>query len=270
MTIDIAQTIAAMRAARPLVHNITNYVAMNFSANVLLAQGASPAMVHAPDEVEEFVAISSSLVVNIGTLDERWVRSMLLAATKASSLGKPWVLDPVGVGATTFRLKTCQSLLALKPSIVRGNAAEIMTLAGAEAVAAKGVDSLAGSSDAVEAARRLAKSTGGVVVVSGATDFVTDGRRVVAIHGGVEMMTLVTAAGCALSATVAAMAAVSQDRMAAGVVACALFKAAAEAAAARASGPGALAVAFLDALHALKHDDVARIAVVETMLEATS
>ncbi|WP_342358428.1 hydroxyethylthiazole kinase [Terrarubrum flagellatum] len=262
---DIASIISAVRAQRPLVHNITNYVVMNFSANALLAFGASPAMVHAPEEVEDFVAISSSLVVNIGTLDSRWVESMKLAAAKASALKKPWVLDPVGVGATRFRLATSQALLALKPAIVRGNAAEIITLAGASGGASKGVDSLAASSEAIGAARALARSSGAVVVATGENDIATDGERVFSIAGGSAQMTLVTGTGCCLSATVAATAAVASDPLSAAVAACAVYKVAAERAASEANAPGSLAVAFLDALHEFQPDDYARLARIETL-----
>src|SRR4249920_701142 len=129
--IDAASALEALRARRPLVHNITNYVAMTVSANVLLALGASPAMVHAVEEVEDFVAISNALAINIGTLSPRWVEAMRLAAAKAVALGKPWVLDPVGCGATPYRTGVAAELATLKPTIIRGNASEIMSLAGA-------------------------------------------------------------------------------------------------------------------------------------------
>lgn len=261
--INIAPVLDAVRAQRPLVHNITNYVVMNFSANALLALGASPAMVHAVDEVEDFVAISSSLVVNIGTLDAPWVKSMHLAAAKAKALGKPWVLDPVGVGATPFRLATAADLLAHSPSIVRGNAAEIMALAGTQGGSSKGVDSLASSSDAIGAAKSLALSIGGVAVASGEVDIVTDGARVAKVKGGAEMITLITGTGCALSATAAAMAAATSDRFAAAVAASALFKVAAERAAAKAKAPGSLATQFIDALYNIDAGDLAFAASIE-------
>src|SRR5450631_3261652 len=140
-----------LRARRPLVHNITNYVAMTLSANVLLALGASPAMVHAEEEVEDFVAIADALVVNIGTLSPSWVAAMRLAIARATALGKPWVLDPVGCGATPYRTKVAVELAALKPSVIRGNASEILSLADQAGQAGKGVDSLASADDAVGA-----------------------------------------------------------------------------------------------------------------------
>ena len=143
--IDVAAALEALRARRPLVQNITNYVAMTVSANVLLALGASPAMVHALEEVEDFVAISDALVVNIGTLSPRWVESMERAAIAANEARKPWVLDPVGCGATPYRTETAAELATFRPTIIRANASEIMSLAGATADGQKGVDSTAGA-----------------------------------------------------------------------------------------------------------------------------
>src|SRR6185436_3987523 len=177
MTIDLAAAAAAvteLRARRPLVHNITNYVAMTVSANVLLAIGASPAMVHAVEEVEDFVAISGALAINIGTLSPRWVEAMRLAAAKAVELGKPWVLDPVGCGATPYRTGVAVELAGMRPTIIRGNASEIMSLAGAAGAGGRGVDSTASSDAAVVAGKALAQKTGAVVAITGETDYVTD------------------------------------------------------------------------------------------------
>jgi hydroxyethylthiazole kinase len=142
-----ATTLAALRRAAPLVHNITNYVSMDVAANALLAIGASPVMAHAAEEVAEFVAMAGALVINIGTLSPPWVAAMLDAADRAVGLGKPWVLDPVGVGATRYRDTTARELVARGPTVVRGNASEILALAG-EAVTTKGVDSTRGSAEA--------------------------------------------------------------------------------------------------------------------------
>src|SRR5262245_51544676 len=209
MPIDLAAAAAAvteLRARRPLVHNITNYVAMTISANVLLAVGASPAMVHAVEEVEDFIAISSALAINIGTLSPRWVEAMRLTARKAVELGKPWVLDPVGCGATPYRTGVAVELAGLKPTIIRGNASEIMSLAGASGAGGKGVDSTISSDTALAAATALARKTGAVVAITGETDYATDGRELIAVGGGDPLMPLSTALGCALSATTAAFA----------------------------------------------------------------
>jgi hydroxyethylthiazole kinase len=237
----------ALRERRPLVHNITNYVAMTLSANVLLALGASPAMVHAEQEVEDFVAISDALVVNIGTLSPSWVAAMRRAIARARMLGKPWVLDPVGCGATPYRTETAAALAALTPTIIRGNASEIMSLAG-QAGAGKGVDSLSKADDATGAAHALAARTGAVVAVTGATDYVCDGKEQIAVETGHALMPRSTALGCALSAVTAAFAAVRPPREAA-TAALAVFGAAGSAAAARCRGPGHLPAEICDELY---------------------
>jgi hydroxyethylthiazole kinase len=255
--LDIAAALERLRARRPLVHNMTNYVAMTVSANVLLALGASPAMVHAVEEVEDFVAISDALVVNIGTLSPPWVAAMRRAVLAANAAGKPWVLDPVGCGATAYRTTTAAELAALQPAIIRANASETMSLAGATAAGPKGVDSTAGSDEALDAARALARRTGSVVAVTGAVDYVTDGDTAVRIEGGHPMMPLSTALGCALSAVTAAFTAVA-DPMAAAVAALAVFGVAGAQAAERCRGPGHLPAELCDALHLIDGAALAR------------
>ncbi len=244
---SIIARLDAVRAKKPLVQNITNYVAMTISANVLLAAGASPAMVHAQEEIEDFAAISSALVINIGTLSAPWIASMKLAAGEFSQAGKPWVLDPVGVGATRLRNETSAALLALKPLIVRGNAGEIMALCGLSG-ATKGVDSTAGSHEAVRSAMDLASRTGAVVAITGETDYVTDGTRIVAITGGHPLMPLSTALGCSLSALTGAFAAVCEPFDAA-VAGLSVYCAAGAIAGAVASGPGLMPALICDALY---------------------
>lgn len=255
-----------LRAACPLVQNITNYVAMTISANVLLALGASPAMVHAPEESADFAAISSSLVVNIGTLSESWVDGMRRAVLRMNEDGKPWVLDPVGCGATPYRTAVAVELSRLRPAIIRGNASEIMSLAGASGAGGKGVDSTTSSDAAIAAAQALARETGAVVAVTGETDYVTDGAIVVAITGGHALMPLSTALGCALSATVAAFAAI-RPPMEAAVAALAVYGAAGALGAENLAGPGLLPAALCDMLYGLDAESVAAFAsvsVVET------
>jgi len=245
---DAADALAELRAAGPLVQNITNYVAMTIAANVLLAVGASPAMVHAREEVEDFVAISSALAINIGTLSPPWVSAMEAAADKAAALGKPWVLDPVGCGATPYRTGVAADLAGRKPAIIRGNASEIMSLAGAAGAGGKGVDSTTGSEAAIDAARALAANTGAVVAVTGITDYATDGEIVVAVEGGDPLMARSTALGCALTATVAAFAAV-RPPLVATASALAVYGAAGAEAAGRCRGPGHLPAELCDALY---------------------
>jgi hydroxyethylthiazole kinase len=239
-----------LRQAGPLVHCITNYVAMDVTANALLAIGASPAMVHAGDEVEEFVSISSALVVNIGTLSGPWVAAMERAADRAVALGKPWVLDPVGTGATAYRTRTARDLSGRRPSVIRGNASEILSLAG-EVGGTKGVDSTRGADEASGVARELARGLGCVVAVTGATDYVTDGTRTLAVEHGHPMMTRVTALGCALTGITGAFLAVEPEPLLAAAYALALFGLAGELAASGAIGPGTLRVRLMDALHVL-------------------
>ena len=251
MTVDnVYAALEDLRARRPLVHNITNYVAMTVSANVLLALGASPAMVHAVEEVEDFVGISDALVVNIGTLSPQWVEAMRAAVARANALGKPWVLDPVGCGATAYRTQVAVELAGLKPSVIRGNASEVMSLAGQVGAGGKGVDSTAPAEYATSAAVALAQRTGSVVAITGETDYVSDGTTLIAVHSGHALMPLSTALGGSLSAVSAAFTAVRPPREAA-VAALAVFGAAGGIAAERCRGPGHLPAEICDALHAM-------------------
>jgi hydroxyethylthiazole kinase len=246
---SLADAWALVRERRPLVHNITNFVVMNFTANVLLSLGASPVMAHALDEVEDFAEMAQSLVINIGTLDEPFVDAMHLAAKRARKKNVPWVLDPVGAGATSYRTETAKRLIERGPSVIRGNAGEILALAGKAAGASKGVDSLADSDFALDAAQRLAKKTGAVVAVTGATDYVVAGDRVETVKGGHAMSQQVTGTGCSATAVVGAFMAVGSPFEAASHGLTAMKRAAATAAK-KAEGPGSFAVRLLDAIAA--------------------
>jgi hydroxyethylthiazole kinase len=247
---DIARTLSAIRQRAPLVHNITNAVVTNFTANVLLALGASPAMVDGTDEVQEFVLRSDALVINLGTLSGERASAMRLAVAAADAAGTPWVLDPVAVGVLGYRTRLAHDLLSDSPAAIRGNASEILSLAGEDAIG-RGVDSASTSDNARDAARSLADETGAVVAVTGATDYVTDGARTLAIANGHQMMTRVTGMGCSATAIVGACLAVEPDRLAATVHAMAIIGVAGEIAVARSRGPGSLVVEFLDTLYAL-------------------
>lgn len=252
----------AMRAQRPLVQNITNFVSMDVAANALLAVGASPAMVHAPEETPEFVAFSGALVVNIGTLSAPWVEAMHVAASSAHTLGKPWALDPVGAGATTFRNHVVEHLLALQPRLIRGNASEIMAVAkiagvGGEGARPKGVDSANATSEAEAVAVALAAKLGCVVAATGAVDFITDGARSLRLANGSPLMERVTALGCALTGVCGAFLAVEGDAFAATAAAIAVYGVAGELAAERCKGPGSFRVAFLDRLACVSEEDLA-------------
>lgn len=242
--------LTAMRAARPLVHCITNFVAMNVAANTLLAAGASPAMLHAPEEAGGFARIAAALTINIGTLSQSWVDGMLLAAEGANAAGRPWVLDPVAHYASPFRSAANAQIMALKPTVIRGNASEILGLAGG-ASAARGADANDPVAAAEAGARELALRQSAVVAVTGEVDFVTDGNRALRIRGGSPLMPQVTALGCSLTCLIGGYAAVTPDPFEATVAALAHYAVAGEDAAEKAAGPGSFGWRFLDALAAL-------------------
>lgn len=250
--------LAAVRRDAPLVQCLTNFVSMNYAANAVLAIGASPAMVHAEQEAPEFARFAGAVVINIGTLSAPWLRSMLLTAQAVGETGTPWVLDPVAHHATAFRRDAIQRLLDLKPAIIRGNASEIIALAGGLSTG-KGVDARDAVAHAEQSARDIATQRQTVVAVTGETDYVTDGARAVHIAGGSPLMPRVTATGCALSAVVGAFAAVSKaDAFAAAVAALSCFGIAGRRAAVHAEGPGSFAWRFLDALAAMESDCLTR------------
>jgi hydroxyethylthiazole kinase len=255
--IDLAAALSALRAKAPLVHNITNFVAMTPTANALLALGASPAMVHAIEEVADFAPIASALVINIGTLAPDWVDAMAHAASAANAAGVPWVLDPVAAGATPLRRAASRRLLDLEPAIVRGNGSEIMALAG-EAGGGKGVDSTAASDDACNAAIALARATSAVVAVTGRIDYVTDGSRTAVIENGDPLLTRVTATGCSATAIIGAYLGAGLPALDAAVAGLVTLGVAGEIAARASSGPGSFQVALFDALAALDPATLAR------------
>ena len=251
-----APSLHLFHQASPLIHCLTNDVVQSFTANVLLALGASPAMVIEPSEAGEFSAVADALLINVGTLTAARSDTMLIAVKSATQAGRPWTLDPVAAGVLTFRSDFCQQLLKYRPAAIRGNASEIMALAR-QAVSGRGVDSLHEASAALEAASLLAKSTGAVVAVTGERDFVTDGLRVLEVPGGSVMMTRVVGTGCALSAVVAAFTALPGDRLMHIASACRVMSLAGEKAAAIAGGPGTFVPQFLDALSCLHPEAIA-------------
>ena len=252
--------VLVVRTAKPLVHNITNFVVAPYNANALLALGASPVMAHAHEEVEQMAQLAGALVVNIGTLDPYWVVAMKKAMKAARQAKKPVVLDPVGAGATAYRTTTVHDLIHLgPPDIIRGNASEIMSLAGQD-TATKGVDSAASSDAAIDAASTLAKQIGGTVCISGADDHVIDDTgRWLSLSNGHEWMTRITGTGCSASAMVGAFCAVQPDKWRATAAAMAWLGVAGEMAAEQiirdGMGLGTLQARILDMLQLLSHDD---------------
>ncbi len=252
---SISQLLKKMRLTTPLVLNVTNWVAMNPSANVLLATGSSPIMAHALDELGELIFLAQALVLNIGTLDERWIASLEHAQRFALQGKLPIVLDPVGAGASTLRTKTAQALLAKGVSVVHGNASEIMALAS-ERQSTKGVDSTEGSYVALEMAQQLSKQYNCCVVVSGKDDLVCYRDNVICCQQGDEMLTHITGMGCSVSALIGAFLAIEPDLVLASASAMLSFGIAAEQAGKSSRGPGSFYSELLDALYRLHEHEL--------------
>jgi len=251
-----AENLGAVRENRPLVHNITNYVVMNVTANALLAAGASPVMAHAVEEVEEMVSMAGALVLNIGTLSRPWIDAMLLAGSKANELGIPVILDPVGSGATTLRTETARRILTeIKVQVVRGNASEVLSLKQSGSTT-KGVDSVHRVDEAEETARGLARDLSATLVITGKEDLVTDGQRTTWVENGHELMGRITGSGCMATALIGAFMAVDRDFLRASATGLAYFGLAGETAARACGGPGSFQVALLDALYAMEADEL--------------
>lgn len=249
--------LSAIRSESPLIQCITNFVSMDLMANTLLSAGASPAMIHNDEEIPDFTPHAHALCINVGTLSPDWLSGMKLAAKFASDSGKPWVLDPVAAGASGFRLKCCLELVELKPTVIRGNASEVLALSKASLGPTKGVDSSHESTDAVEAAKSLAQASGAIVAVSGAVDIVTDGERVVGAHNGVAMMQKITATGCSVTALIAAFVAVDPlHALEATASALSIFGLAGEMGMSLAKGPASLRMHLIDSLYGLDEADV--------------
>ncbi|MFC7404038.1 hydroxyethylthiazole kinase [Georgenia alba] len=247
----LATTVAELRTRGPLVQCLTNVVVAQWTANTLLAAGASPAMVDNTHEARALAGGAGAVLVNLGTPQEDTVAAMREAVAGATDAGTPWVLDPVAAGALPWRTGVAQELLQIAaPAVVRGNASEILALDGGRG--GRGVESVDTAEDALPAAEALARRHGCVVAVSGAVDHLTDGDRLIRVANGDVLLTKVTGAGCALGALMAACTAVTDDALVAAAAATALYTVAADAAATAARGPGSFAVALLDELAALE------------------
>jgi hydroxyethylthiazole kinase len=245
-------TLASIRAKKPLVHQITNYVVMNETANATLALGALPVMAHAREEVEEMVGLASALVINIGTLSPHWVEAMVAAGRAANAKGIPVVVDPVGAGATRYRTETAKRLLTeVDVTVLRGNPGEVGTLVGADAEV-RGVESISVGGEPADLAREAARTLGLVASVTGAVDHVSDGETVLAVQNGHELLATVSGTGCMSSAiTGCFLAAKADEPLEAAAEALAAFGVAGEDAAVVASGPGSFHAALYDALYNL-------------------
>jgi hydroxyethylthiazole kinase len=253
---SVINDLNALRSLSPLVHNITNYVVMNTTANALLAVGASPVMAHAVDEVEDMVQIASSLVINIGTLSKSWVDAMTKAANAARVRDIPVVFDPVGAGATSYRTRTSlQIIKECRPGVIRGNASEIMALVQ-EKGNTKGVESIASPASALSAAEKLTKDTGAVIVISGPIDYIIDAQSVIEVRNGSPMMSKVTGLGCSATALIGAFMAVNRNFLLSSAHAMIVMGIAGEIAAEKSSGPGTMQMHFLDELYKLSGKEI--------------
>ncbi len=246
----IIENLIELRKTNPLVHNITNFVVMNNTANALLAIGASPMMIHCHNEVENAVEIANSLVINVGTLDEYWAEGMLKASNKANTINKPWILDPVGAGISSFRNDILHQLIQNKPTVIRGNASEIMEL-NQFAIQSKGVDSTNTSDQAIEAGINLQKETGAIICISGKNDYIIGHNQIVCIENGHELMTKVTGLGCSSTAVIGGFIALNKNPMIEAISGVSLFSLAGEIAFKSSKGPGSLQMELLDMLYNL-------------------
>ena len=253
-----AESLRRVREKKPLVHNITNFVVMNYTANALLACGASPVMAHAVEEVEEMVSLAGALVLNIGTLSPPWIQAMLKAGKRANALHVPVILDPVGAGATRLRTDSSRRLIeGLSIQVIRGNASEILSLAGEKSGSrTKGVDSVHTVDQVTETAVALARELRTTLAITGAVDLITDGERVFRVMNGHEMMGRVTGTGCTATAIIGAFLAVTPDSLEAATTGLSYFGLAGEKAAARTLSPGSFQIALLDALYEMKEEDL--------------
>lgn len=256
-TSDLAAVLENLRVQKPLILSLTNSVVQSITANMLLAAGASPVMLNDAEESAQLLRIcANGLLINVGTLSRSQAEQMRAAVDAAQSAGVPWVLDPVAVGLLGFRTEFCRELLGFSPTLIRGNASEIMALAG-EAAGGRGTDTTEDSSAAVQAARQLARQCSCTVLVTGPVDYVTDGERLLALGNGHEIMTRVTGVGCAMGALAAACVAAAPDAFTGAAACAAILGLAGERAAARCPHPGSFAAALLDELDALTPADVA-------------
>ncbi|MHB8858639.1 MAG: hydroxyethylthiazole kinase [Thermoleophilia bacterium] len=252
------ELLAKVRQNAPLIHNITNFVVMNSSANILLAVGASPVMAHSPAEVEEMTSMAGALVLNIGTIQEDWLDSMILAAKTANSVGIPVIVDPVGSGATRLRTNAVKKIMDNSAiSVLRGNCSEVLSL-GSDDVKTKGVDSSLSMSDQTAAvAKQMAVDNKCIIAISGEEDCITDGERVFRVGNGQPLMTKVTGIGCGLSAVTAAFCAVAPDDLArATAAAFGFYGLCADLAIKTSDRPGSFEVAFIDQLYSTGSDEI--------------
>nr|AEN94429.1 hydroxyethylthiazole kinase [Philodina roseola] len=267
LKIAVGEAFDAIRAKRPMIHQITNYVVMNQTANATLHIGASPVMAHAVDEVEEMVSLANALVINTGTLSRHWIEGMHLAGKRANQQVIPIVLDPVGVGATNFRTETILKLLdSLDIAIIKGNSGEIGKL-NSETVQVRGVDSIMGTNVPCQTVLELSRKRDGktIVALSGKIDYVSDGRQVIMIKNECDLLNQLTGMGCTVSAIMGCFAGITDNYLLAAVGGFAVMGVCAELAAkdSRVRGAASFQVALFDRLSTLTGTELANLLDIE-------
>ncbi|MGK9431050.1 hydroxyethylthiazole kinase [Bacillus atrophaeus] len=261
-----AKHLVTVKQTSPLVHSITNNVVTNFTANGLLALGASPVMAYAKEEAADMAKIAGALVLNIGTLSKESVEAMILAGKSANEHGVPVILDPVGAGATPFRTKSARDIISeVRLSAIRGNAAEIANTVGVENWMIKGVDAGESGGDTIELAKTAAQELNAVIAITGEIDTIADTSNVYTVRNGHRLLTKVTGAGCLLTSIIGAFCAVEKDTLKATVSAIASYGAAAELAARHTShqGPGSFQIELLNQLYSLSEKEIIELASIE-------
>ncbi|HIU64765.1 MAG TPA: hydroxyethylthiazole kinase [Candidatus Avacidaminococcus intestinavium] len=258
----IKAAVIAAKKAKPLVGSITNAVTINFVANAQLAAGGSAAMVYLPDEGQTLAQLSNAFYINVGTMLPIYAEALPKTAAVLAASNKPWVLDPVAIGIGSLRTDILRKFKEYKPTIIRGNASEIIALAGLWNLEGgsllskvRGVDATEDVNTARKAAEALAAYTGGAVAVSGVIDLITDGDSTVYSYGGSLLMERITGAGCSLGGVMGVYAAVA-DPFIAAVTGSALYNVAGSLAAAKVSGPGSFIAQFLDEIFLLSAEEI--------------
>lgn len=249
VNVQVSKLLCEIRKQKPLVHHISNFVVMNDTANITLHLGALPVMAHAPEEMEEMVGHAGALVLNIGTLTDPWVESMLIAGKAANKKGIPIVLDAVGAGATAYRTKICRKLIGeLHISVIKGNAGEIGALSG-KGGKVRGVESVGEVDDLESVVKEYAIKTDAIIVATGKTDYISNGKISYAVQNGSEWLTKITGSGCMATAVIGAFCAVEKNSGLACAGALACFGFAGELAGKKCQGPASFKVALLDAVY---------------------
>lgn len=244
-----------IRQTNPLIHNITNFVVMPITANLLLALGASPIMAHAPEELDEIIQLAHALVINIGTLDEIQLAAIQKAQQAALKRRIPIVFDPVGAGASTYRTTSALNIIHRGVDVIRGNASEIMALLDTS-ITTQGVDSLQTSENALASAKILAQQYQCVVAVSGQIDFIINPITTVALHYGTHLLTKVVGMGCSLTAMIASFLAINSDYTQATIHAMAWMGLISECAEKKSNGPGSFYSYLLDTFYSAQKKEI--------------